>query len=780
MKFSAILVLLILVLSGAACKRSPQEEAARFLGSGQTFMERKDYARAALQFRNAARILPKDAEPEYKLGLAYFGAANWNEAAAALFRATQLNPKHTGARVKLAELMARSGDPATVKEGEKRMQELLADSPDNPDALNTLALSELALGEFQDAERHFQESLRKLPGNLSSIVELAVTRLRRKDLQGAEEVLRKAQAAAPQSTDIAVALGQFYVLTSRWPDAETAFETALRIAPGDPGALLGLAAMETRLGKKEQAEQTYRKLAGLPDKRYQHVHAAYLFAEGQREAGIREFEQIVKADKGDRANRTRLVTAYLATGQIAAAESLLSAALKANSKDTDALLQRSQILAGSGKSREEENDLNQVLHFKPDSAEAHYLLAHIYESRGDRARQNAALSEALRYNPGFLQARVELAQQFALSGSPRAALDALNAAPEAQQRNPMVLLERNLANYAAGDRAAFREGVAQALRVSRTPDTLLQGVIVKFSDRDYAGARALLDEVLKQAPDNLRAVKAEGYTYTVQNQPKEAARFLTEYAARSKSAAVQEYVGEWLWSQGDHDQARATFIRSKNIDAHYVPADFALAKADLAEGRLDQARTTLTRVLAADSANFTGQVLMASLETTADNPQAAIEYYRKALEQQPRNPLVLNNLAYLLVDKANQPAEALTYAQQALEVAPGSANAAGTLGWVFYRKGLYENAVLYLQQAVTSDGASSQPNAAVRKFHLAMAYMKLGERDRALKVLGPALQANPRLPEAGMAQQVLAETGPRPSETNGGTTLRAAPSAAHP
>ena len=40
--------------------------------------------------------------------------------------------------------------------------------------------------------------------------------------------------------------------------------------------------------------------------------------------------------------------------------------------------------------------------------------------------------------------------------------------------------------------------------------------------------------------------------------------------------------------------------------------------------------------------------------------------------------------------------------------------------------------------------------------------MKLGDRDRALKILGPALQANPGLPEVSMARQVLAETGTRP------------------
>jgi tetratricopeptide (TPR) repeat protein len=635
------------------------------------------------------------------------------------------------------------------------MRALLANTPDNADALNTLALSELALGEFQDAEQHLQEALHKLPNNLSSSEEIAVMRLRRRDFPGAEDVLKKAQAAAPQSADTAVALGQFYILMGRWIEAGAEFQAALRIAAGDPSALLGQAAVETRLGRKEQAEQLYRKLAGLPDKRYQHLHAAYLFAEGQREAGIKEFEKQYKAAPGDRDRRNRLVAAYLVSGRLDAAENVLGAALQTNSKDTDALLQHSQILARLGKNQEAENDLNQVLHFKPDSAEAHYLLAHIYESRGDRRRQNGALSDALRYNPSFLRARVELAQLLALSGSPTGALDALDGAPEAQKRTPAMQLERNLANFAAGDLAAFREGVAQSLRLARTPDALLQDVVIKLSDRDYAGARASLDEVLKQAPDNLRAVEANVYSYTVQNQRKEASKFLIEHAALSKSAAIQEYAGEWLWSEGEHAQARAALSRAKALDAQYMPADLALAQADLTEGKLDQARTTLSRILKADPANFAGQILMAVLETRAENPQAAIEHYRKALEQQPRNPVVLNNLAYLLVEKANQPEEALTHAQQALEVAPGSPDAAGTLGWVFFRKGLYRDALQLLVRAAAQDRDSGERNAIIRKYHLAMTYLEVGDKRKGLEILVRALEQNPNLEEARMAQALF-------------------------
>ena len=740
---------------GTACKRSPQEQAARYLRSGKSCLERKDYNRAAIEFRNAARVTPKDAEPEYELGLAFLGAGDINQAIAALYRATRLNPKHEGARIKVAELMARSGDPEIAKEGEKRMRELLASSPGNTDALNTLALSELALGELEDAEQHLQQALQKLPNNLASSVQLAMVYIKRQNFQDAEEVLKKAQAAAPQSADAAEALGQFYIWRGRLAEAEAAFQSALRITPDDASALLSLAAVELRLGKKDQAEQAYKKLAALPDRRYQHLHAAYLFADGQREASLKEFEKLAKASPNDRPTRNRLVAAYLAMGQVPAAENVLGAALQKNSNDADALLQRSQILAREGKLQEAENDLNQVIHFKPDSPDAHYMLSYVYGLRNDRARQNAELNEALRYNPAFLPARVSLAQLLSLSRSPKAALELLDATPEAQKGNLILLLERNLANYAAGDLPAFRDGVAVSLRAARTPDVLLQDAVAKLSAKDYAGARASIDEVLRESPDNLRALRAKAYTYTAQNQNKEAGAFLAEYAARSRSAPVQVFIGESLWSYGDRSQGRAALERAKSLDPKYAPADLALAQADLAEGKTEQARTTLSQLLTTDPANYAALVLMASLESSAGDPESAAQHYRKALEQQPRNPAVLNNLAYLLLEKLNQPDEALTYAQQALEIAPDNPNTAGTLGWVFYRKGLYRDALQYLTRASAQDGNSTERNAVIRRYHLAMTYLRLGDRKKGTEILAQALAQNPNLAEAQMAQALV-------------------------
>ena len=53
---------------------------------------------------------------------------------------------------------------------------------------------------------------------------------------------------------------------------------------------------------------------------------------------------------------------------------------------------------------------------------------------------------------------------------------------------------------------------------------------------------------------------------------------------------------------------------------------------------------------------------------------------------------------------------------------------------------------------------AKEPNAR-RKYHLAMAYFKSGDRPRATAQLNQALKMDSTLPEAATAQRMAAETG---------------------
>jgi len=112
----------------------------------------------------------------------------------------------------------------------------------------------------------------------------------------------------------------------------------------------------------------------------------------------------------------------------------------------------------------------------------------------------------------------------------------------------------------------------------------------------------------------------------------------------------------------------------------------------------------------------------------------------------------LNNVAYLLADYKNQPDEALKYAQKAQELTPNDPDSADTLGWVLYRKGLYSLAAATFESAVAKPGAGT-----VARYHLAMAYAKMGTRERGRAVFETALKLDPKLPEASAARQLLAQ-----------------------
>ena len=751
----ALIVLVSTMPSG--CARDPKAREAQFLERGKAHMVKKDYQRAALEFQNAVQVMPQDAEAHYQLGLAHRASGASSLAFASFTKATQLNPSHTEAQLKLAELMIGSRNRAMIQQGETRLENLLRASPDHVDALDALAVAELQLGKWQDAESHLQRALEKFPHRLKSSVALAKMHVARRDFKAAEEVLKKASDGSAQAE---VALGDLYLLQSDSARAEERFRKALKADPKSGTAMLGLALAQISQGHRDQAEETYRAIAALPDKQYKHLHAAFLLADGKQEPAIRELEKLAKEDPRDRDARTRLVAAYLASNRVADATAILTAALKANPNDTDALLQRSEISLRAGNQGEAESDLVRVLHQRADSAPAHFLLGRIFQLRGDALRQRAELSEALRLSPTFLEARVELARHFNASGLPKTALELVNAAPGGQKKNGAIIVQRNWALLYTGDFPAAAQGIRDALKLSRAPEFLLQDAAWKLSQKDYSGVRASASEVLKKNPQELRALLLLALSYREQKQPETALRTIKEHAAQNpKSAPVQHFLGEWLMASNSPAEARAAFMAAKAADPGFAPAVMQLARLDISEGKLDSARPVLTGMLASDDAKgVLARLLLGKVDIQSGNRAAALDRYRKVLETDRQNIVALNNLAYLLADFANQPDEALTYAQRAVELAPENADTGGTLGWVFYRKGLYPNALKYLQAAVARDGQASTENAAIRKYHLAMTYWKLGDQKRAVETLLSALKTNPKLSEAQMARELLGQT----------------------
>ncbi len=157
----------------------------------------------------------------------------------------------------------------------------------------------------------------------------------------------------------------------------------------------------------------------------------------------------------------------------------------------------------------------------------------------------------------------------------------------------------------------------------------------------------------------------------------------------------------------------------------------------------------LEEATARDDRIATYHLLLAQLYETIGEYDKAIERYRKLQEFVPDNALVLNNLAYALAARKNNPQEALPLAEKAYELAKGSAPVADTLGWIYHLAGQDDKALKILEGASRSAG-----NNADIHLHFAIVSAATGNTLAAEVAMKKALEINPKLEQSDEVKQL--------------------------
>ena len=319
-----------------------------------------------------------------------------------------------------------------------------------------------------------------------------------------------------------------------------------------------------------------------------------------------------------------------------------------------------------------------------------------------------------------------------------AALDLLDHAPSQQKKDPVYILTRNWVLLTLGNLTELRRGIDEGLAIARLPGLMYQDALVRTNQKDYAGARSVLQQILEQYPESTTSLDLLGETYAAQGDMTKALEVVRDYASRKpKSGYLLYMVGVWETRSNHVGLARQAFAEAMNANPEFPTPALLLSEMQLSDGSLDAARRTLTAVLSRSPENTRAKFLMGLMEERSGNRPAAIGYFRAVVSADESNVDAMNNLAYNLA--ADRPDEALPYAQKALELGPDNPAAADTLGWIYYQKQIYPSAVYFFKKAVQKEGT------AIRKYHLGLAYAKVGDTALARKNIAEALQLNPKL-----------------------------------
>jgi uncharacterized protein (TIGR03790 family) len=166
------------------------------------------------------------------------------------------------------------------------------------------------------------------------------------------------------------------------------------------------------------------------------------------------------------------------------------------------------------------------------------------------------------------------------------------------------------------------------------------------------------------------------------------------------------------------------------------------------------ARTALEEATSLDARLVNAHLLLAQYYEDAKEYDKAIDRYRKILAVNPNHIIALNNLAYGLAVRRNDPADALPYAERAHTLFPSSGDAADTLAWVQHLLGRDREAAALMAQI-----AKAAPKSAEIRFHAAVCFAAVGMLDAAGRELKEAVRLDATMGQREDVRALQAKIG---------------------
>jgi tetratricopeptide (TPR) repeat protein len=443
----------------------------------------------------------------------------------------------------------------------------------------------------------------------------------------------------------------------------------------------------------------------------------------------------------------RLFAGYLAsiTGQWEDAEANYLEALRLDPQNEEAISFLGAMYAESGRLDEASEAFRRLGAMTPTSYLPDYFLGRVAHRQGDLAEAKRCFQRAVQKKPEFVEGLVELAlineQMGDLKSAEANYRQILRYRPDismAKARLSRILIK-------TGKRA---EAIALIEELSGMPHSSEEAGLtigLMFLEEGlYANASEEFNWVLKHNPQSSRARYLYALTLSELGDLERAITNLQKIPPQS-----EEYVDSMLFL------ASLLAREGRNIEALEILTEARRNNASspmllVATGRIMEELDHLTQSrdlyreglkLFPDSADI--YFSLGAVEDRLGRRDECIDAMRRAVELDPDFSEALNYLAYTWAEENRNLKEALSMAIKANTLRPDNGYYLDTLGWVYFKMGDYEKALMLLERAAVVAGEDP-----VILEHLGDALVKRGRTTDAWKVYGQAVERGHETPEA--------------------------------
>ncbi|MDR1996704.1 XrtA/PEP-CTERM system TPR-repeat protein PrsT [Azonexus sp.] len=706
--------------------------------SGSLRGARNDPDGAIARYREAIAAKPDFLLAHSAIVTTLFKQKKNDEAAAQIDAMKKIAPNHPQTLYLTAQLAYQRND---FKAARDIVQQLLKASPNNPNIAQLAGAIEFQLRSWVQAETYLNKALALMPDLPLARRLLVSTYLRSGQAAKALEALQPVLGKIDDDPAMLSLAGETFLQTGDAAKAEAYFAKAAKLEPDSAARKTSVAIAHLAQGRSnaidelediaESDQGTSADLAlianylrtGQLDKALKaidtlekkqpnnpatyNLRARTLLAKKDITGARQSFEKALAINPAYFSAAASLAALDLADNKPDAARKRFDAVLAADPRNVQALLALAELRVRSGGSQDEVVGLiTKAIAANPQDSTPRLALIQFHLKAKDNKKALVVANEAVAALPDSPELLDALGRSQQLAGETNQALATFGKLAGLQPASPLADMRIAEIQMAAKNRQEATKHLKRALEIK--PDLLEAQralILMAVDEKRTSDALAIVRQIQQQRPREAVGHVLEGDIHAVLKAWPEAIAAYRRGIKLQPSPELAIKLHSILNIAGDKAEAErwaATWNKEhpKDIGMRMHLGDLATARKDYSE---------------------------------------AARLYQIALDIQPNNPLVLNNLAW--VSGQLQSPKAIEYAEKANSLAPNQPPFMDTLAMLLANRGEDAKAVELLRKA-----HELAPQNAAIQFNLAKVLIKSGQKKAARKELDALAKLGDKFP----------------------------------
>lgn len=486
----------------------------------------------------------------------------------------------------------------------------------------------------------------------------------------------------------------------------------------------------------ETASAEYREAARLsddPDTAQQATRLSYSY--GFNEDALYAAKRWSKLDSDNEEAVLYVAQLHLRLGEIRNSRKAFEMLLDKGDRPVDErLLALTPFLAQEDEANAYEL-MRQLARPYKKSASANYAVAVMALQAGemDAAKERAEI--AIELEPEWVKPHLLYARSLLIEGDEEGAIDyTARLVGDSADPDPEARLELAIMLLSAGrDDDALSQVNQILLEQPQRSDALRLMAIINFRQDHLDAAKADFQDLLATGYFAMDAMYYLGRIADREGETESAIRYYSQVTHGSNAVVSQRRAAGIMAQEGNEDKALTLLDEFAETNPNYA-VDMLQSKAQLLTSmeRYPEALEHFNKVVKYRPDSESAYLGKGELLLRMDKLDKALQQYEIAVRRWPESALSLNAYGYTLADRTDRYKEAHKLIKKALELEPDSAAIIDSWGWVLYKQGENEEALVHLQDAYER---LRDPEVAG---HIVEVLFALGRDDEAMVTLGEA------------------------------------------